>query len=1377
MSKGNARQEAKPQTIETTSPILIDSAAPCKKDCLHILHVDDDVCILEVSKQILSIENNFEIDTATSVDEAFKKMEKQTFDAVVSDYEMPLKNGLDLLKELRGKRSDIPFILFTGKGREDVAVEALNLGADSYINKTGSPETVYCELADAINKTVERKKSRKLLAESESKYRMLVEKSLQGILITLAAPLRLVFANDAMGKILGYSSQEFMALSPEGIMGLVYHEDRAVFFRRMENRLRGEPAESCFEFRAVRKDGSILWMSALANRVDYDGQPAVQGMFLDVSESKKAAEILRESEQRYRELANSLPDIIFEADMKGQLVFANERATEISGYSQGELEKGLNVLQFLAPEDRGRAAESIQRLLTGGSYVPTEYTFVRKDGTTFPALITATPRISKNKMTGLRGLVIDITEHKKAEETLRLSEKRYRGLFEGMSEGFALCEIITDAKGLPCDYRILEVNDAYEKQTGLNRADVEGKRVREFFPDVESSRIEILGKVALTGEPIRFENYNHNTNRHCEAFAFSPAKGQFAVLLADTTERKKAEKALQESEEKLRTIFEGASDGIIVADSKTKRFVFANPRICEITGYSLEELLQLNVSDIHPEKDLPYVTDQFTKQMQEKITLATDIPVLRKDRKVVYCDVNSRPAKIGEQEYLVGFFRDITERKKAEQAASASLKRYQSFIEVTGELGWVTNAAGEVAEDTPSFRNFTGQTYDEVKGWGWIKAVHPEDVEHATRAWQAAVAAKTKYEVEYRLRRCDGVYRNFMVRGAPIFEEDGKIREWVGTCIDITERKKAEEVLRESEASFRSLIDSMDDLVFVLGFDGIFKNYHQPSHKKELYVAPEEFIGKHFLDVLPPKVAELCQAAMKRIEDSGETQELDYYMEMNGEKSWYNARFSPTKDQSGRKTSVTIVVRNITERKKAEDAIARLASFPALNPNPVVEVDSDGKINYVNPAAESAFPNLEKDGLNHPFFSGWNNVVATVKNEKTQTFSRNVKIGDAWFLQQFSLVPETQQVRIYVTNITEVKQAEEALRESETKFRMYVENSPVAVFVADSEGKYQYVNEAASKLLGYSAKELLRMSIPEIIFKEEHPTLNNFATLQETGKILVEVRLKKKDGQAVYVSLNAVKLPNGKLIAFCENITERNEAEEALNRTMDELVRVNEKLNVVGSLTRHDVRNKLLAVTGNAFMLKKKHADQADVKDGLGKIEQACKEIGEIFDFAKMYEQLGVEELTYIDVEKTLNEALGLFSGSLNVKVINDCRGLTLLADSFVRQLFFNLIDNSVKHGKKITTISVHYEKADQDRLNLIYEDDGIGISVDNKPKLFKSGFSTGGSSGYGLYLIRKMIEVYGWAIQENGEPAMGARFTITIPRTNQKGKENFRIA
>ena len=1026
--KDTAQTEEAPR-IEMDSQTKNDTKNAGQKSCFHILHVDDDLCLLEVSKQILSMENNFEIDDALSVDEAFQKMEKQTYDAVVSDYEMPLKNGLDFLRELREQKRDIPFILFTGKGREEVVVKALNLGADSYINKNGSPETVYCELADVINKTVERKKSKKALADSELKYRTVVEESLQGILITQTSPLRLVFANQSMGKILGYSTEELKSLSPEGVAGLIYNEDRTVFFKRLESRVHGEPANSSLEFRAVRKNGSIVWLEAFASRIEYMGQPAVQGMFLDIDERKKVSEILRESEERYRELANSLPDIVFESDTTGKLEFVNESALEIAGISHEDFKKGLNILQFVAPEDRQRAMKSIQRLLAGGSYVPAEYVFLRKDGSTFPALITTTLRISKNKVTGLRGLVLDITERKKAEEVVRKSEERYRELANFLPE--IVFEADLTGKIMFFSQRALEIS-------GFSREELEkGLNMLSFVVPEERERAMENMKKSMAGKDLGANEYTllrKNGTTYPAIVRTAPIISENKVtglrgLVIDITERKKAEEELKESGEKYRILFELAPDGImsVGADGIV---ISVNPGFLKLVGYVSEEeivgkpFMELETMRI---EDIPKFQSMFKSLMKGGSSSPVEFPYFRKDGTSRWAEVHpGLLIKDGNPVGLQVIMRDVTERKKAEQAVSASLKRYQSFIEVTGELGWTTNAAGEVAEDIPSFRNFTGQTYDEVKGWGWIKAVHPEDVEHATRAWQAAVAAKTMYEVEYRLRRRDGVYRNFMARGAPILNGDGKIREWVGTCIDITDREKAE---------------------------------------------------------------------------------------------------------------------------------------------------------------------------------------------------------------------------------------------------------------------------------------------------------------------------------------------------------------EALNRTMDELVRVNEKLNVVGSLTRHDVQNKLCAVTANAFIIKKKHADQPDIMDGLGKMEQAVKDVVKILDFAKTYERLGVEELTYIDVEKTLNESVALFSGSFSLEVINDCHGLTLLADSFLRQLFYNLIDNSLKHGQKVTRIRVHYEKVDQDKLNVVYEDDGVGIPALNKPKLFKEGFSTGGSSGHGLYLIKKMMEVYGWAIQENGEPDKGAKFIITIPGINQKGKENFQIA
>jgi len=156
------------------------------------------------------------------------------------------------------------------------------------------------------------------------------------------------------------------------------------------------------------------------------------------------------------------------------------------------------------------------------------------------------------------------------------------------------------------------------------------------------------------------------------------------------------------------------------------------------------------------------------------------------------------------------------------------------------------------------------------------------------------------------------------------------------------------------------------------------------------------------------------------------------------------------------------------------------------------------------------------------------------------------------------------------------------------------------------------------------------------------------------------------------------------VLSISRDISEGKKAEEAMKDAVGELFFLNEKLNVVGSLTRHDVRNKLFTIIANTYLLRKKYAGQEDILNGINKIEQAVKDSTKIFEFAKMYEQLGGKDLQYINIENMLNDATALFSG-LNIRVINNCRGLSLLADSFLRQLFYNFLDNTIKYGKKTT--------------------------------------------------------------------------------------------
>jgi len=242
------------------------------------------------------------------------------------------------------------------------------------------------------------------------------------------------------------------------------------------------------------------------------------------------------------------------------------------------------------------------------------------------------------------------------------------------------------------------------------------------------------------------------------------------------------------------------------------------------------------------------------------------------------------------------------------------------------------------------------------------------------------------------------------------------------------------------------------------------------------------------------------------------------------------------------------------------------------------------------------------------------------------------------------------------------------------------------------------------------------------------------------------------------------------------DISTRKITEEELLRINRQIQIMNEKLHVVGRLTRHDLANKLMIIQTSAYLLKKKIGENPELAIYLDSIDAAIKSSNKLFDFNRMYEKIGVEDLSTINVEECFNQALALTPDLGGIKVVNKSKGLVVTADSYLRQIFYNLLDNTKKHGKKVTTIKVYFEQTHSGDLQIVYEDDGVGISAKYKPKLFTEGFSTRDSTGYGLFLIRKMMDVYGWTIQETGEPEKGAKFVITVPKGKKNTKESFQI-
>ncbi len=239
------------------------------------------------------------------------------------------------------------------------------------------------------------------------------------------------------------------------------------------------------------------------------------------------------------------------------------------------------------------------------------------------------------------------------------------------------------------------------------------------------------------------------------------------------------------------------------------------------------------------------------------------------------------------------------ELARGQDALRASERRYRSFVEVTSQYAWVTDAGGQVVEDVPALRSFTGQTYEQAQGTGWADALHPDDVERTLEVWSRAVAAKSTYEIEYRMRRYDGVYRLLLARGVPILDEQGKVVEWVGTCVDVTERKRAEETLRESELFYHQALDSIPGMVFTTRPDG-YCDYQSQRWVDYTGVPMSEHLGDGWNKLLHPEDRPRAYAAWQAAVEGHAPYDLEYRVRRHdGEYEWFKVTGRPIRNAAG----------------------------------------------------------------------------------------------------------------------------------------------------------------------------------------------------------------------------------------------------------------------------------------------------------------------------------------------------------------------------------------------------------------------------------------------------------------------------------------------
>jgi PAS domain S-box-containing protein len=273
-----------------------------------------------------------------------------------------------------------------------------------------------------------------------------------------------------------------------------------------------------------------------------------------------------------------------------------------------------------------------------------------------------------------------------------------------------------------------------------------------------------------------------------------PPRGAVVMHVNFTAERN-AEEALRTSESRFRQMAENVDEVFFLMDIARHRMLYVSPAYETIWGYScasLYENLDSWIDLIHAD-DRAATEDLFIKGIAAgKFEMA--YRTVRPDGSLRWIDVNAFPVRddSGKTVRIAGVAKDVSERKHAEMKIHRNEQRYRSLVEATADIVWDTPASGEFETEQLGWSAFTGQSFEELRGLGWMNAIHPDDQMETTRLWALALANRAVYEVEHRVLARDHTWRNMLARAVPIFSEDGELWQWIGVHMDITERKKAE---------------------------------------------------------------------------------------------------------------------------------------------------------------------------------------------------------------------------------------------------------------------------------------------------------------------------------------------------------------------------------------------------------------------------------------------------------------------------------------------------------------------------------------------------------------------------------------------------------
>jgi PAS domain S-box-containing protein len=964
-----------------------------------------------------------------------------------------------------------------------------------------------------------------------------------------------------------------------------------------------------------------------------------------------------------------------------------------------------------------------------------------------------------------------------------------------------------------CDYQMPEID-------GISLL----KQVREHTSDIPFILFTGRGR-----EEVVIEALNNGADFYLQKGG--DVKAQFAELaskIRQAVTRRQAERSLRESEKMLHDIINFLPDATFAID-RAGTVIAWNRAIEDMTGIPATDIIgngdyayavpfygarrPLLIDLIFESEDV--IRQNYTGITREKDVLIaeTNLPRPKGESRILMGKASPLYDQTGEIIGAIESIRDITAKQQAEDELRAAHEQLTgSDEELRSQYEEVVRAEMDIRAKEEQFQEIVstipgvvfqfyarpggqfGLTYVSELAMDILgldknpddffervtARIHPDDQEAFLDSIADAARRSVKWFNESRFIRPDG--EMIWLKGISNPRQHGSEQVFSGVILDVTERKSAEAALKEEVEKYRVLVDHSQDAVFIVQ-DGnlVFSN---KALSLMCGYQQSELTGMPIAELVAPEDRDEVVARNQKRMDGGPVPESYEFSLLHADRETrIRIRMNVgLASYQGRPAAIG-TFHNVTCDRQREDAIRKseqkYRELAELLPQIVFEMDKHLKITFANHFALTALGLTQED-----FENGINALDYIVPSQHQQVMDNIQKIvrAEPFESPEYTAVrkdgstfpvlifaaPIVQDRRLagfrgVIIDISAWRIATNARRESEERYQSLAEAAHDLIYIIDKSDTVVYVNSYGLKMLGRSPEEVIGR--PRKTLFSDPAASRQYQTIQRvftTGMPLQVNSIVPLPGHDIWHDTHLVPLQDadGKITAvmgISRDISRLKQVEIALKRS-------NEKLNLLNSITRHDVANQLTILNGYIQLAMMKEPD-AVIGDFLKKIATAGDTIQRQIEFTRAYQDLGKQAPDWSRLDNLIDK-----TKPAGVTFTSLCSGYEVFADPMLEKVFFNLFDNAIRHGERVTSIIVRCETSG-DELVIVVEDDGIGIPLDVKQKIFSKGF--GKNTGYGLFLVREILGITNIAIHETGKYGSGARFEITVPKNGFREVQN----